>query len=287
MPLITLEDGRSLAYETWGDPDGAPVLFHHGTGDSRLARHPDDSIAAAAGVRLITVDRPGVGASDRFPHRSLLDWPADVAALTAELGVVHFVAAGWSGGGPHALALAAELGARVSGIVLASPLGPFDRDGSRDLVENRDLRMIWGLSHAKWVAGIAGRAESRAALHDLHAFVSSIAKDAPADAPVLADPALEPMFEQEMGEALAQHGAGVLDDMWAFLDWGFAPEDVLQPVELFHGDADEILSPAMYRELASRLPGAGEARAWPGGGHYALFAEENWRELMEAAARLG
>lgn len=286
MPRITLDDGRSLAYESWGDPEGTPVLFQHGTGDSRLARHPDGSLAAAAGVRLITTDRPGIGGSDRLPHRSLLDWPADVTALTAELGIGGFVAAGWSGGGPHALALAAALGERVSGIVLASPLGPFDRDGSRDLVRNRDLRMIWRLSHAKWVAGAAGRAESRAALHDLHAFVASIAKGAPADAPVLSDPALEPMFEAEMGEALAQHGAGVLDDMWAFLDWGFTPEDVSQPVEVFHGDADEILAPEMYRELAARLPGAGAARAWSGGGHYALFAEGNWRELMEATARL-
>jgi pimeloyl-ACP methyl ester carboxylesterase len=175
----------------------------------------------------------------------------------------------------------------VAGVVLASPLGPFDRPGSRDLVENRDLRMIWDLSHAKWIAGIGGRAESRSALKDLRAFVASIASDAPADAPVLTDPELEPMFEAEMGEALAQHGAGVLDDMWAFLDWGFAPEDIAVPAAVLYGDSDEILSPEMYRGLAARLPGAEPARAWTGGGHYALFARERWRELMTTAARLG
>ena len=107
--------------------------------------------------------------------------------------------------------------------------------------------MIWRLSHAKWIAGAAARVEGKQALHDLRKFVESIADDAPADKDVLSDPGLEPMFEEEMGEALSQHGAGVLDDMWAFLDWGFAPEDVAQPVSLFYGDADQILAPQMYR----------------------------------------
>jgi pimeloyl-ACP methyl ester carboxylesterase len=281
MATLELADGRRLAYEEWGDPAGRPVLFQHGTGDSRLARHPDDSLTAAAGVRLITADRPGVGGSDRAPHRRLLDWPAYVAALADALGIASFAVAGWSGGGPHALAIARQLGDRVTRVALASPLGPFDRPGSRDLVENRDLRMIWSLSHAKWVAGLAGRLESRGAVHDLRRFVASIAKDAPADAGVLGDPELEPMFETEMGEALAQHGAGVLDDMWAFLDWGFAPEEVSQSVELFYGDADEILSPRMYRELGDRL-GDCRVHPWAGGGHYALFA--HWPELLAATA---
>lgn len=279
MPVLELPGGRELTYETWGDPGGDPLLFNHGTGDSRLARHPDEGLTRDAGVRLITVDRPGVGGSSRLHGRKLLDWPADVALLADELGLDSFAVAGWSGGGPHALAIAHELGDRVSRIVLASPLGPFDRPGARDLVENDDLRMIWKLSHAKWLAGVAGRAESRLAVHDLHKFVASIADDAPSDADVLADPELEPMFEEEMGEALAQHGAGVLDDMWAFLDWGFAPEEIAQPTHLFLGDADEILSPAMYRELGGRIPSC-EVTEWEGGGHYALF--HHWPELLAA-----
>ncbi|MCB0864146.1 MAG: alpha/beta hydrolase [Solirubrobacterales bacterium] len=287
MPLIELQDGRSIAYEQSGDPNGVPVLFQHGTGDSRLARHPDEALTTAAGVRLITADRPGVGGSTRVAERTLLDWSADVESLTAHLGIGRFVVVGWSGGGPHALAVAHRLGDRVSGIVLASPLAPLDRPGARDLVLNKDLREIWGLRHAKWVAALAGRIESRSARKDPDAFVAELAKSAPADAPVLTDPGLEPMFAAEMDEALAQHGSGVLDDMWAFLDWGFNPEEVTQPVALFLGDADEILAPDMYRGLAERLPGAGPPREWPGGGHYALFARERWRELMEAAAAFG
>ncbi len=280
MPTVELRDGRTLAFEVGGDPAGEPVLFFHGTGDSRLARHPDDGLTASLGVRLVTVDRPGVGGSTRLADRTLLDWPPDVAALADALGIERFAVGGWSGGGPHALATAHALGERVTRVALASPLAPFDRPGNRDLVENSDLRMIWRLSHVKWVAAAAGRAESKSAVKDMHKFVAGIAKGAPADAAVLSDPVLEPMFEAEMAEALAQHGSGVLDDMWAFLDWGFAPEDITQRAEVFYGTKDDILSPEMYRGLVERLPDAGSAE-WEGEGHYAVFA--NWEQFMGAA----
>ena len=75
---------------------------------------------------------------------------------------------------------------------------------------------------------------------------------------IFTDPVLEPMFEAEFDAAFAQGGVGALDDMWAFLDWGFRPEDVTQHVELFVGDADDILDPEMSERLVeatSRLHG--------------------------------
>ena len=90
QPKTTPRKGRDEDAETRRRPGtrlrgvrrsrGPTVVFHHGTGDSRLARHPDESLTADAGVRLLTVDRPGVGASTRLPDRSLLDWPADLEA---------------------------------------------------------------------------------------------------------------------------------------------------------------------------------------------------------------
>lgn len=282
VPVHELADGRRLAYEVSGDPEGVPVLFAHGTGDSRLARHPDDDMTASLGVRLITADRPGVGGSTQLPGRALSDWVPDVVALADVLGLERFAVAGWSGGGPHALAVARALGDRITHVALASPLAPFDERGSRDLVENRDLRMIWRLSHLRFVATAAARHESKRELRDMARFVSHLADDAPSDRAVLTDPRMEPMFEAEMGEALAQGGVGVLDDMWAFLDWGFTPEEISHEVRLFYGDSDEILSPEMYRRLAERLPRC-TVQAWEGGGHYQVFAR--WADFLRAAAR--
>jgi len=95
---VELRDGRALGYATWGPGDGFPVFGFLGTPLSLLAdlgaEAPD-----AAGVRLILVDRPGYGASDFQPGRTLLDWPADVAQLADRLGVDRFAVFGMSGAG--------------------------------------------------------------------------------------------------------------------------------------------------------------------------------------------
>src|SRR5690242_9051910 len=119
-------DGRRLAYAEHGDPSGQPVLMFHGSPGSRVQSHPDVSIARELGLRVLTVDRPGYGLSDRHPGRALLDWPADVEALADALGLGRFPIIGVSGGGPHAAACAFRLPHRVTRLALASSAGPFD-----------------------------------------------------------------------------------------------------------------------------------------------------------------
>jgi pimeloyl-ACP methyl ester carboxylesterase len=94
MNKLILPDGRQLAYELYGDSIGRPVIFHHGLGDSRLARHPDDKLTSEAGVRLITVDRPGYGGSSPHSGHALLDWVIYVEQLADHLGFEQFAVAG-------------------------------------------------------------------------------------------------------------------------------------------------------------------------------------------------
>lgn len=126
--LIT-DDYRTLAVEEWGDPTGIPVVYLHGTPMSRLARYPNDSLFHELGVRLITYDRPGFGGSTRNPGRRVIDAAADVAAITAALGLHRLAVFGVSGGGPHAMAFAARYPERVTRLgALASP-APRDAAG--------------------------------------------------------------------------------------------------------------------------------------------------------------
>ena len=74
---IRLRDGRWLGFVESGDPHGMPVLFFHGFGTTRVVC-PYDEAARQLGVRLIAIDRPGLGLSTPLPGRRLLDWPADV-----------------------------------------------------------------------------------------------------------------------------------------------------------------------------------------------------------------
>lgn len=63
--VVTLGDGRRIAYAEWGRTDGRPIVLFHGMPGSRLFC-PDEKETERAGVRLITIDRPGYGRSS--PH---------------------------------------------------------------------------------------------------------------------------------------------------------------------------------------------------------------------------
>jgi pimeloyl-ACP methyl ester carboxylesterase len=78
MDTLKLFDGRSLAYDTYGDPNGLPVIFSHGFADSRLIRNPDDDLARSLGVWMIAADQPGVGGSAPKKGRRMVDWGLDM-----------------------------------------------------------------------------------------------------------------------------------------------------------------------------------------------------------------
>jgi pimeloyl-ACP methyl ester carboxylesterase len=101
---IRVADGRRLAVCEYGAPGGAPAFFFHGWPGSRLDFAANDAAAKAAGVRVIAIDRPGIGGSDPQPRRKVLDWPADVTAVADSLGLDRFTVFGFSFGGPYARA---------------------------------------------------------------------------------------------------------------------------------------------------------------------------------------
>jgi pimeloyl-ACP methyl ester carboxylesterase len=83
---VELPDGRSLEVHELGDPDGFPIIFHHGTPGSGTiyARW------ATPGVRVIAYDRAGYGGSTRRPGRAVVDVVADITAFADALGLERF-----------------------------------------------------------------------------------------------------------------------------------------------------------------------------------------------------
>ena len=61
-----LPDGRKLGWAEWGREDGAPVVLCPGAATSRWLGFGADAVEAL-GVRLVSIDRPGLGASDPAP----------------------------------------------------------------------------------------------------------------------------------------------------------------------------------------------------------------------------
>ena len=123
---LMLIDGRTVGYAEFGPAEGPPIVHCHGNGTSRLELDVVESLAASAGVRLISIDRPGVGRSDPKPGYRLLDWPDELVQVADQLGIARFAIEGMSGGAPFALACAYKIPERLQACGLISPAtGPF------------------------------------------------------------------------------------------------------------------------------------------------------------------
>jgi pimeloyl-ACP methyl ester carboxylesterase len=77
----------------------SPPPYCHGFASSRLDWQLLQPTLDRLGVevRVLAIDRPGIGRSTFQPGRSLLDWPTDVAAVADFLGLDRFAVLGVSG----------------------------------------------------------------------------------------------------------------------------------------------------------------------------------------------
>jgi len=124
-----MPDGRRLSYTDAGPRDGKPVFYFHGipSASSEWQMWGDEPLLQSLGVRLIAIDRPGVGASSFQPGRRISSWPADVLALADELGIARVSVLGYSGGGSYAAACAALIPDRLDAVGMVSSVTSFDQ----------------------------------------------------------------------------------------------------------------------------------------------------------------
>ncbi|MGK5557575.1 alpha/beta fold hydrolase [Actinomadura kijaniata] len=249
MREVSTADGRVLAVEEWGTPDGTPVLYLHGTPVGRLARHPDDTVFTSRGIRLITFDRPGLGGSTPRPGRRVADGADDVAAVADAFGLDRVPVYGVSGGGPHALAFAALHPDRATRVASLAALAPRDADG------------------LDWTAGmmegnVRTAAVARRTREDMRAHLGA---DSPApprlpatEDAVLSRPEIGRMLAAAYADAVRPGLDGWVDDALALfgLPWGFDPAEVTVPTLLWHGALDPVVPVAHARWMAARLPHA-------------------------------
>ena len=264
VPTVALPDGRVVAYLDGGDPDGYPVIGLHGTPGCRLARFPDDTAYARAGVRYITTDRAGYGQSSRHHGRSVADAAADVRAVADALGLDLFSVVGGSGGGPHALACAALLGNRVERAACQSSLAPLGDGGMsrgewlHEMTPDHALALDWVDAGEAFLEEQIQTEQSAMAEQldsDPASFMGEGMNDG--DQEVLARPEVVAVFRRIMAEQAAHGVGGSVDDTLAFArPWGFDLGTITVPVLLTYGLQDYSCPPDHGRWLARHLPTA-------------------------------
>jgi len=286
---IRLPDGRALAYAEWGDPDGRPVFFFHGMPGSRLF-FPDPDVATQEHIRVITVDRPGMGRSDPQPGHITGDWPTDVTALADALGLDTFGVAGWSAGTCYVFACAAMIPdrlTRAAGTTSAAAMRYlFDQDGKirEELVDDDERLILTTLDEQGREA-----ADARSAA-DAAEWVESLQEDPgllvdgdddPGDEWLLEDADRKAAFVGSIREAVRQGADAMAPQFVAQVaPWGFRLEDITIPVHVWAGANDRTTPPDQMRLVAEKIPNV-EFTVWPDVGHagIAKYLRDVLREL--------
>ena len=278
---IRLSDGRLLGYAEYGKPDGFVVVNCHGGLACRLDVAAADDVAAEAGVRLISPDRPGVGTSDPSPDRTMAGWAHDVEELVDGIGVDRFAIMGWSMGGQYAAAVGYFLRHRVTRVAIIAGALPLTETGVFDQLPAMDRYLTRISQRAPWLArqwfaimGLAPRVApvlyGRMAARELGT----------ADGAVIRGEGFG-TFARMSREGMRQP-AGVVEEYRAWMrPWGFAPEDLDVPVDVWTGTQDQLVDPGWPQRLASRIPNA--TLNIRDGGHF--VAHLHYREIFDALRR--
>jgi pimeloyl-ACP methyl ester carboxylesterase len=249
---VTLSDGRRLAWSEWGPADGIPVIFCTGAGMSG-ALGLDPICLESLGIRLLAVDRPGLGNSEPHPAKTLSTWATDIGELMGARGIHAPVTIGFSQGAPFALALAASGRARAAAVVAGQDdLGHPSifaslRPGVAKLVAGcRDAPQrfedeIAGTASAEWLWNV------------------TLEMSSSEDRRIFAAEPFASLYQRSLREGFSQGARGYARDLANALgEWPFRLESIPVAVSLWYGllDTSPVHSPFFGATLASRIPGA-------------------------------
>lgn len=256
-----LPDGRCISYCDYGHPNGIPIFQFHGTPGSRIFGLDNEEVSAA-GLRILTPERPGYGKSSPNPDaEAVADWVDDIQMLADRLNLDRFHVIGVSGGGPFALACAALLPQRViTATVVASP-APMTTTG------------FWnGLSVVNRTVFFISR-YATVLLPLLCTAMAALMKD-------------RGKASSHQGEAFRQGGIGLKTDLKLITkNWNFMLESIRVPVYWWHGERDNLASATAGKELAKSIPTC-EPHFVPESGHFIhrdpAIAQKIVNRLLEA-----
>src|SRR6478609_6663892 len=257
---VGVRDDRRISFAEYGSRRGQAVVWMHGTpGARRQIPLEARALADRTGVRLIGLDRPGIGSSTPYLYPDVLDWTRDLELVLDTLAVDTVRMIGLSGGGPYALAAGVGLPDRVHGIGVLGGVAPTQ---GADAIAGGTLQLAVQLAPLIAVS----RVPLGILLTQLIRLARPLAGPAldayaalqpPGDRRLLARPEFKAMFLDDILNGSRFQTSGPINDVLLFTrHWGFDLADVRVPVRWWHGDDDHIVPLAHGRHLVDRLPDA-------------------------------
>lgn len=287
---VALADGRVLGFAEFGSlgDDATPLFVFHGLPGSRLESASFHRAGCDVNVRVIGIDRPGLGLSSPHPNRKLLDWPADIRALARHLSLARYYVLGVSAGGPYALACAYQLSEDdLLGVGIVSGMGPWQL-GTRGV--SFELRVLLNvMAYTPWLARFmmntmfVGPAQGPDP-SKMKGMVESAAKRMkPSDREFCEQPDVVEVLSASLRESF-RHGADATVDDGRIIasDWGFVLDQInVKKLLLWYGTADCNTPVTRGRYMAEHIPRA-VLKEYDGDSHFTIHARatEILRDLV-------
>lgn len=257
---VTVARGRKLGVAEFGTEDGLPVLWFHGTPGGRRQVPLSARIhARKKGLRLIAVERPGIGDSTPHLYDNISGWAEDIERLADDLELPRFGLVGLSGGGPYVLACAHHMPDRVIGAAIFGGVAPtLGSEAEEGGLAGKAVPVERWLTLLRKPLGVF-LSKAIQVLHPLaDPIFDAVVKYGPeSEASMLGDLELRAIFVDDilLGSRVGLHS--VISDIILFArPWGFSIGDIRVPVHFWQGTQDPLVPVQHAQAQASRIPGA-------------------------------
>ena len=284
--VLTLPDGRKLAYAEFGQTDGHPVLYCHSSYSSRL--EPlliGEEVFRQYGLRVIAADRPGLGGSDFLPNREYTDFTKDTVFLTDALGLEKFSVLAISGGSPYAAVCAAKIPQRISKVVLVSGSWQIDNEVIKAI--GSPMNLMWQVALRmpfllKFVVKIMVKLMNQNPKDVYNKKSSPPTNIMPTvDHVAMVNPERMAIYQKTLMESVKQGVKGAAWDIRMNVrQWDFDLDEIQLPILLFHGRLDKNMPLAHVQQTANQLHDA-QLVTYPDDGHISTFANHS-NEIVKA-----
>jgi pimeloyl-ACP methyl ester carboxylesterase len=273
---LTRPDGRIVAWTESGVPDGRPLLRIPGTPGSRHAVRVDQSAWIERGLRIVTTERPGFGASTRLPGRGFLEPADDLAAILDELRIEQLPVYAGSGGAPYLLALAARHPERLAAAtIVVGAARNVDEEADQMIGLNADAYWLARRGDRDGMTALLGPVREALLADTMASFRETMATTPPADQAIMSDPTWQRSLIRGVRESLRPGVEGWVDESMLMVSgWAeLALSQVSTSLTWWHADHDRNAPLSAVERLLAGLPDA-RLIVWPDAGHLTAYLKE-------------
>lgn len=205
------------------------------------------------GLKLIAIDRPGLGLSDPHPQKTLTSWTNDIQQLIQTHELYPLLAVGFSQGAPFAIALAGQ--GLVQAIAIVSGQDELTHPTVKSLLHPDVAGMVAAVQQDP--ASFERSFSQIATPEGLWQLIIGMSGER--DRTLYASETFGAAYQRALQEGFSQGSKGYVRDLInALSSWPVKLEDIMIPVDLWYGglDTSTVHSPDFGATLASRLPNA-------------------------------